>query len=142
MRLMTKAIRPQRIDKTAPIFALKHQQPTAKQPNGIEKSQQRSCLSTHLWLNKRFIRHKEGHREANATESLSEKAALIGISNFYTCKTQGVASPQNLSNVGVSKNMGKPPKSSILIGFSIIFTIHFGVPLFLETPILLYVDGF
>ena len=33
------------------------------------------------------------------------------------------------------KNMGKPPKSSILIGFSIIFTIHFGVPLFLETPI-------
>ena len=24
------------------------------------------------------------------------------------------------------KNMGKPPKSSILIGFSIIFTIHFG----------------
>ena len=29
-----------------------------------------------------------------------------------------------------------PPKSSIWkIGFSIIFTIHFGVPLFLETPI-------
>ena len=28
------------------------------------------------------------------------------------------------------------PKSSILIGFSIIFTIHFGVPLFLETPML------
>ena len=27
------------------------------------------------------------------------------------------------------------PKSSIFIGFSIIFTIHFGVPLFLETPI-------
>ena len=30
--------------------------------------------------------------------------------------------------------VGFPPKSSILIGFSIIFTIHFGVPLFLETP--------
>ena len=31
------------------------------------------------------------------------------------------------------------PKSSILIEFSIIFTIHFGVfPLFLETPISLY----
>ena len=29
------------------------------------------------------------------------------------------------------------PKSSILIGFSIILTIHFGVPLFLETPILI-----
>ena len=28
-----------------------------------------------------------------------------------------------------------PPKSSILIGCSIIFTIHFGIPLFLETPI-------
>ena len=33
------------------------------------------------------------------------------------------------------KIVGFPPKSSILIGFSIIFTIHFGVPLFLETPI-------
>ena len=29
---------------------------------------------------------------------------------------------------------GKTPKSSILIGFSIIFTIHFGLPLLLETP--------
>ncbi len=37
--------------------------------------------------------------------------------------------------MGVSKNKGSP-KSSILIGFSIIFTIHFGgPPLFLETPI-------
>ncbi len=34
----------------------------------------------------------------------------------------------------VSKNKGTP-KLSILIGFSIILTIHFGVPLFLETPI-------
>ena len=33
------------------------------------------------------------------------------------------------------KMVGFPPKSSILIGFSIIFTIHFGVPQFLETPI-------
>ena len=33
----------------------------------------------------------------------------------------------------VSENSGTP-KSSILIGFSIIFTIHFGVPLFLEIP--------
>ena len=38
--------------------------------------------------------------------------------------------------MGVSKNRGTP-KSSILIGFSIIFTIHFGVPVFLETPIYL-----
>ena len=41
-------------------------------------------------------------------------------------------------NLGVSKNRGKTPKSSISIGFSIIFTIHFGVPLFLETPILYF----
>ena len=34
------------------------------------------------------------------------------------------------------KNSGTP-KSSIFIGFSIIFTIHFRVPLFLETPIYL-----
>ena len=40
--------------------------------------------------------------------------------------------------MGVSKNRGTP-KSSILIGFSIIFTIHFGVPLFLETPIYTYI---
>ncbi len=33
----------------------------------------------------------------------------------------------------VSKNRGTP-KSSILIGFSMIFTIHFGVPVFLEKP--------
>ena len=32
------------------------------------------------------------------------------------------------------KIVGFPPKSSIFIGFSIIFTIHFGVPLSLETP--------
>ena len=36
----------------------------------------------------------------------------------------------------VSENSGTP-KSSILIGFSIIFTIHFGgPPLFLETPVI------
>ena len=35
--------------------------------------------------------------------------------------------------MGASENSGTP-KSSIFIGFSIIFTIHFGVPLFLETP--------
>ena len=37
-------------------------------------------------------------------------------------------------DMDVSENRGTP-KSSILIGLSIIFTIHFGVPLFLETPI-------
>ena len=33
----------------------------------------------------------------------------------------------------ISENSGTP-KSSILIGVSIILTIHFGIPLFLETP--------
>ena len=41
---------------------------------------------------------------------------------------------KNHKYMGVSKNNGTP-KSSILIGVSIIFTIHFGVPLFLETSI-------
>ena len=40
-------------------------------------------------------------------------------------------------NVGVSKNNGTP-KSSILIGFSIIFTIHFWVPIFLETSMSIF----
>ena len=40
----------------------------------------------------------------------------------------------HILHMGVSKNRGTP-KSSNLIGFSIIFTIHFGVPVFLETPI-------
>ena len=38
------------------------------------------------------------------------------------------------------KIVGFSPKSSILIGFSII-NIHFGVPLFLETPISLFFGG-
>ena len=38
-------------------------------------------------------------------------------------------------DMGVSENRCGTPKSSILIGFSIIKFIHFGVPLFLETPI-------
>ena len=38
------------------------------------------------------------------------------------------------------KIVGFPPKSSILIGFSIIFTIPFGgkIPLFSETPVCLH----
>ena len=40
-------------------------------------------------------------------------------------------------HMGVSKNRVFPPKSSILIGFSIYkpSILNFGVPLFLETPI-------
>ena len=41
--------------------------------------------------------------------------------------------------IGVSKNNGTP-KSSILIGFSLIFTIHFGVfpPIFGNTPMVVF----
>ena len=35
--------------------------------------------------------------------------------------------------MGVNPKIMVPPNHPILIGFSIIFTIHFGVPLFLET---------
>ena len=52
--------------------------------------------------------------------------------------THGTRAPMfQVLDMGVSKNRGTP-KSSILIGFSIIFTIHFGVALFLETPIYKY----
>ena len=53
--------------------------------------------------------------------------------------TSAVGAINSFVYMGVNpKIMGPPPKSSILIGFSIIFTIHFGgnIPLFLETPIL------
>ncbi len=36
--------------------------------------------------------------------------------------------------IWVFPKIGVPPNHPILIGFSLIFTIHFGVPLFLETP--------
>ena len=36
--------------------------------------------------------------------------------------------------MGVSENRGVSPKSSIEIGFSCIFTIHFGVPYFWKHP--------
>ena len=45
-------------------------------------------------------------------------------------------------DLDVSKNRGGPPKSSIFIGFgTIIFTIHFGVSLFLETAIFPFFEG-
>ena len=39
----------------------------------------------------------------------------------------------------VSKNRGGPHKKSILIGSSIIFTIHFGVPLFFGNTQIIYI---
>ena len=44
--------------------------------------------------------------------------------------------PENMENVGVEPKIGlfAPQIIHLFIGFSMIFTIHFGVPLFLETP--------
>ncbi len=41
--------------------------------------------------------------------------------------------------MGVSKNMGKPPKSSIFIGFSIINHPFWGTPIFGNTHIYIYI---
>ena len=70
-----------------------------------------------------------GHRGAGGKSKRDEKSHPVEVGDvlkshlFY----QGVY-------MDVSENNGTP-KSSILIGFSIIFTIHFGVALFLEPPI-------
>ena len=58
------------------------------------------------------------------------KGVLLGVPENPTDK----CIPNiNLKDMDVSKNSGTP-KSSILIGFSIIFTIHFGVfpPIYIE----------
>ena len=51
--------------------------------------------------------------------------------NMYD--SHSVRSKKQLSNLGVSKNLGKPPKSSILIGFSIIHHPFWGTPIFGNT---------
>ena len=51
----------------------------------------------------------------------------MGGSNFAGEATKLENSSDPNTHMGVSKNNGTP-KSSILIGFSIIFTTHFGVP--------------
>ena len=59
-------------------------------------------------------------------------AKLVKITQLFNDVTSVFTSN---GDMGVSENRG-PPKSSILIGFFLIFTIHFGGPaVFLETPI-------
>ena len=70
------------------------------------------------------------------TTSSGEKLSFInGALQLFSAESpMSVCSKQETSWV-FPKIVGFPPKSSILIGFSIIFTIHFGgPPLFLETP--------
>ena len=62
----------------------------------------------------------------------------IKLTQIHPCLTSYTVYWQTFIQISTwvfPKIVGFPPKSSILIGFSIIFTIHFGVPpLFLETP--------
>ena len=60
-------------------------------------------------------------------------ACVLQVANrwFTFIGFQTTTLQSQLENMDVSENSGTP-KSSILIGFSIIFTIHFGVALFLE----------
>ena len=60
------------------------------------------------------------HSMHSATSSPKHQQKMRKLHPFAT---------SNLTYMDVSENSGTP-KSSILIGFSIIFTIHFGVPLF------------
>ena len=63
------------------------------------------------------------------------------VSDYHFCSQKNVCCSKMSVTSHLKKNctwmfpkiVGFPPKSSILRGFSIIFTLHFGVPLFLET---------
>ena len=65
--------------------------------------------------------------------SPTDQSHRIGIGFFLTFMNWN-----NYLDMGVSLN-GGTHKSSILIGFSIVNFIHFGIPLFLETSISLYI---
>ena len=59
-----------------------------------------------------------------------------GSTTQQVCQTTNDLYNIYIFHMGVNPKIGVfPTKSSILIGFFIMFTIHFGVPLFLETPI-------
>ena len=82
------------------------------------------CVTWALWSAKNIIADKLGVSDRWLSNS-SERTMCIHFGQGKKCTS---------NYMGVSKNNGTP-KSSILIGFSIIFTIHFGIPLFLETSI-------
>ena len=78
-----------------------------------------SCLSACL-----FFRHVPQGMETH----FGWAQDVVGTTlNLYTISIQS-------GNIWDVSKISDTPKSSILIGFSIIFTIHFGVSLFLETP--------
>ena len=94
------------------------------------------------------IRHALGplHLDVDSIEFIEAAPGTTGCQTFeelshlsWWHRSVCISNTKLTQQVGVSKNNGIP-KSSILIGFSIIFTIHFGVPLFLETPKCITID--
>ncbi len=83
-----------------------------------------------------FLNHPRGR----FSHIYEESSWIFHFCEDFTCRSTTVISRISSINMGVSKNRGTP-KSSILIGFSIIFTIHFGIPLFLETPIYIWLTS-
>ncbi len=74
-------------------------------------------------------RRSQNAGDMGVSKNRSGPSILKGTGNYSHVRTFPILVCRH-----VSKNNGTP-KLSILIGVSIIFTIHFEVPLFLETPI-------
>ena len=102
---------------------------------GVGRIFGRSLQDLARWtLGNRSFQHDHIHTEyiwgKSADPDRIWLEAWTYTSNFWTATLdRGVS-----LHMGVSKNRVFSPKSSILIGVSIIFTIRFGVPPFLEHP--------
>ena len=83
-----------------------------------------------------FNRPPKKHHDPRLEQRILEARDFWGTPNEILVNWD---SPQKSGTIsyGCFQKYGKTPKSSILIGFSF-KTIHFGVPLFLETPIYSY----
>ena len=97
-----------------------------------------SCVS-------RWGRQATGHFEAASRASIVEESDEVAVSGDRCRRDGNDMIGTKHTDMGGSKNSGTP-KSSILIGFSIINhpfwdapIIHFGMPLFLETPICIFI---
>ena len=77
------------------------------------------------------------HSTFSKATSLPNTMSFLSYSAMLSFSSESQAG--RIGNVGWNEYRCQPknrgtPKSSILIRFSMIFTIHFGVPIFLETP--------
>ncbi len=83
-------------------------------------------ISGLLWgLSDHYLGNQKGYPSWRSWLRMSSKSMFVGKNHWKI---------RNRHKKWVCPKIGGTPKSSILIGFSIIFTIHFGAPLFLETP--------